>query len=586
MAPPLKVDKISPPPARLSAFLYHTPHVLFSLLLFLAVTLFLVYGSFHTLGVSANSVDFTIVAFMSFSIPVILISYLVSNISWLWDGRYPIRYGLQAGATGSVIMLITILIGFYFEETSKGLAFGLGCMGGLWYLTLRTHGSAPARIAFPLSLLSPITSLYYLWDGGLTEDFTFGLLAIFALSFASHFFLFLVDSPYKKAIGVSGTKHMSAFIEHFSTGDGRRLTKAIREICQTIETKNSWTSIRKEGKTVAFLAVPGVHPGPVGTLGGSNLPSKIDSVLPGLGFAFHGSSTNDHNPLRDEDLTRIAKAMVSASESAVYSDISNPTIKQGDVPAAYVTGIGNGTLIFAKPGDSDDILPELAARLERSSSSKTGKRILIDLHNQEGWGRPPLAAGTKEGTSLEISASKALRLSSSSPKGKLRVGISHIPGEDLSRGIGPGGIRVLVIENDFSDESNQRTAVMLWDANGLGPGMNDELQEGLSGSVDELLLATTDNHYVNVKPGGFNPLIDSEGILPIAKQALEEAIDDISPAESSMGTVYVDGVEILGQGKQDKISAAANSIIEVARYSWLPIYSSATMFCIMMAPYL
>ena len=30
-----------------------------------------------------------------------------------------------------------------------------------------------------------------------------------------------------------------------------------------------------------------------------------------------------------------------------------------------------------------------------------------------------------------------------------------------------------------------------------------------------------------------------------------------------MGTVYVDGVEILGQGKQDKISAAANAIIEV-----------------------
>ena len=587
MAPPLKVDKISPPPARLSAFLYHTPHVLYSLLLFMSVTLLLVFGSFYSLGVSANSFDFTIVALMSFSIPVILVSYLVSNISWLWDGRYPIRYGLQAGATGSVIILITIIIGSYFQEPSKGLAFGLGCMGGLWYLTLRTHGSAPARVAFPVSLLSPITSLYFLWDGGLTEDFNFGLLAIFALSFASHFFLFLVDSPYKKAIGVSGTKHMSAFIEHFSTGDGRRLTNAIREICQTIETKNSWISIRKEDKAVAFLAVPGVHPGPVGTLGGSNLPSKIDSVLPGLGFAFHGASTNDHNPLRDEDLTRIAKAMVSASEDATYNDHSYPTIKEGEVPAAYVTGIGNGTLIFAKPGDSDDILPELAARLERPSSSTNGKKILIDLHNQEGWGRPPLAAGTKEGTSLEISASKALGLSSSSSKGKLKIGVSHIPGEDLSRGIGPGGIRVLVMENDSqSGGNNQRTAVMLWDANGLGPGMNDELQKGLHGSVDELLLATTDNHYVNVKPGGFNPLVDSEGIMPIAKQALEEAINDISPAVSSMGTVYVDGVEILGQGKQDKISAAANSIIEVARYSWLPIYSSATMFCIIVSPYL
>ena len=99
-------------------------------------------------------------------------------------------------------------------------------------------------------------------------------------------------------------------------------------------------------------------------------------------------------------------------------------------------------------------------------------------------------------------------------------------------------------------------------------------------------MATSDNHYVNVKPGGCNPLVDSEGIMPIAKQALEEAINDISPAVSSMGTVYVDGVEILGQGKQDKISAAANSIIEVARYSWLPIYSSATMFCIIVSPYL
>ena len=39
---------------------------------------------------------------------------------------------------------------------------------------------------------------------------------------------------------------------------------------------------------------------------------------------------------------------------------------------------------------------------------------------------------------------------------------------------------------------------MLWDANGVAPGMNKELKIGLEGIVDELLLATTDNHYVNV----------------------------------------------------------------------------------------
>ena len=34
-------------------------------------------------------------------------------------------------------------------------------------------------------------------------------------------------------------------------------------------------------------------------------------------------------------------------------------------------------------GDSDDILPELSARLESSTLDTRGERIVIDLHNQE-----------------------------------------------------------------------------------------------------------------------------------------------------------------------------------------------------------
>jgi len=82
-----------------------------------------------------------------------------------------------------------------------------------------------------------------------------------------------------------------------------------------------------------------------------------------------------------------------------------------------------------------------------------------------------------------------------------------MPGEDLGRGIGPGGLRVLVIEIASSSDSQQgqRTALMLWDANGFAPGMNKELQDGLKGMADSILLASTDNHYVNVKPGGQIP---------------------------------------------------------------------------------
>ena len=585
MTPELKVDKISPPPARLSAFLYHTPTILSSLLLFFTTTLLLVYSGILWLGRAETNVDYLIFSMITFSLPVLLTSYLVTNISWIWDGRYPIRYGLQAGATGSALMIITTFIGFSYNLPNEGLAFGFGCMGGLWYLTLRTHGSAPARVALPLSLFSPFISIYFFWYGDSESSFNFGLLATFSLVLASHFYLFLVDSPYKKAVGVSGTRHMAAFIDHFSTGDGRRLTEAIREICQVVETRNSWVSIRKNGEPAAFFAIPGVHPGPLGNLGGSNLPVKIEPNLPGLGFAFHGSSTNDHNPLRDEDITRIGKAMAEASEKGVYSKTSKDLAASGQVPSAQVLNLGDGSLIFASPGDSDDILPELSARLESSSLDTTGERIVIDLHNQEGWGRPPLAAGSKEGALLEKAAAEAISESRAMSSNDLMVGFSHIPGENQERGIGPGGVRAAVFQNGV-EGSKQLTGILLWDANGLAPGMNEDLQNKLKDKVDNLLIATTDNHFVNIKPGGFNPLSDSKGLLNLATQVLDEAIEDISEAESAMGTVYVDGVEIMGQGKQDKISAAANSIIEVARYSWLPIYSSATMFCMIVSSYI
>ena len=585
MSPELKVDKVSPPPARLSAFLYHTPSSLFSFILFFTATSLLVYSGILWLGRAETNIDYAIFSMVTFSLPVLLTSYLVTNISWIWDGRYPLRYGLQAGATGSVLMIVTTFVGYSYDLANEGLAFGFGCMGGLWYLTLRTHGSAPARVALPLSLFSPLISIYFFWYGDSANSFNFGLLAIFSLVFASHFYLFLVDSPYKKAVGVSGTRHMAAFIDHFSTGDGRRLTEAIREICQVVETRNSWVSFKKNGEIAAFFAIPGIHPGPLGNLGGSNLPVKIEPTLPGLGFAFHGSSTNDHNPLRDEDITRIGKAMVKASEDAVYSSKSRALVSRGNTPSAHVLNFGEGSLIFASPGDSDDILPELSARLESSSLDTKGERILIDLHNQEGWGRPPLSAGSKEGSLLEKHAASAISESRKLELNSLKAGFSHIPGENLGRGVGPGGVRAAVFENQVNNRK-ELTGILLWDANGLSPGMNDDLQSKLVGKVDNLLISTTDNHFVNIKPGGFNPLSGSDDLLPLANQVLDEAIADISYAECSMGTVYVDGVEIMGQGKQDKISAAANSIIEVARYSWLPIYSSATMFCLIASSYI
>ena len=89
MVSKLKVDKISPPPARLSAFLYHTPTNLFSLVLFFVTTSLLVFSGILWLDRAETNIDYSIFSMITFSLPVLLTSFLVTNISWLWDGRYP-----------------------------------------------------------------------------------------------------------------------------------------------------------------------------------------------------------------------------------------------------------------------------------------------------------------------------------------------------------------------------------------------------------------------------------------------------------------------------------------------------------------
>lgn len=565
------IDESPPSPARLSAFLRHTPSTEVSLAGLVAVmTLLSVVGfAEYPNGAARPPDERFIVGGLALLLPVLLSALLVSNLAWLWRGRYPVRYGYQAGFVGGVACLLTSGVGHYYDEPLYGLAFGLGASGGLWYLTLRTHGAAPVVWAVPLALLTPAVGLAVLWGDDPVLG-RFGAVALASLVLASYGFIAFIDGPYRRAVGVRGTRHMAAFIRYFSTGDGRALTEALREICQVVTMPGGWVSLRRDDEPLAFLAVPGLHPGPVGDLGGSNLPAKIEPHLPGLAFALHGASTNDHNPLRAEDVFRMGQAMADDAAGAEHTSAAPPACSHGGVTAL---GLGGGLLMCAAPGDNDDILPEVAAMVEGVATRGGGERLLVDLHTQEGWGNQPVAAGTAPALALAHDASQATEDCRAATTGELRAGVAHVPGEDLARGVGPGGLRVLAME-----VTGRTSALLLWDANGCAPGTGAALREALDGMVDELVIGTTDNHYVNTERGGHNPLADPAALAPMARQALQEALDDLAPAEAAMGRVAVEGVEILGQGQQDRISAAVNAVVQVARFSWIPLYGAATFF--------
>ena len=579
-------------PGRLSSFLVHTPDTRFSFLLLVSTSLFLFFFLYeyfpYTFYLDGRSFILTI---FSFLLPAILFSYLISISADKWNGRYPLRYGFQANSVAFFLVSLSIFVNSFFRNDSFGLLFGFGIISSIWYLTLRTHGNTPAWISFLFAFTASFSIILSLSLFVISTSATemsqsisfliFGGISALSFTFASFLYLYLVEYPYKQAIGVSGLRHAAAYIEFFSTGNGERLMKALSEISETVSIRSSWVCIRNSEKPLAFFAIPGIHPGPVGDFGGSNLPVKIESFLPGLSFAFHGANFNDHNPIHSKDIDRIGKAMAEASDKANHASKSFSFAHVDNTPGCYSIGLNDAILLFYEPDKSDDVHPDLATIIEGQNSINGLTKIFVDLHTQEIDKHigTPLYVGTPESTILEQASKECSNETLKSSHDYFKAGVDSLDCKDLDVGIGPCGLRTIVFEI-----GGKTTAILLWDSNGFSKNLRNKLKLELDGIVDNLILSTTDNHFVNKKPGGENPLKYSKDLVLNASTSIKNALSDLDYAEASSGKIITDNVDILGHGKQDNITSAVNTTIQIARYSWLPVYGSTFMFYLMFLP--
>ena len=112
MALDLKADDSVPPPARLSGYLLHTPRHDASAVFFGAATLLLAVVGLVEYPLNTPTLqDRLLVGAVALALPPLLVATLAANLAWAWDGRYPLRYGLQTGATCSLIALFCTLAG-------------------------------------------------------------------------------------------------------------------------------------------------------------------------------------------------------------------------------------------------------------------------------------------------------------------------------------------------------------------------------------------------------------------------------------------------------------------------------------------
>ena len=74
---------------------------------------------------------------------------------------------------------------------------------------------------------------------------------------------------------------------------------------------------REQGKGVIFT-VPNVHPGPMGEIGGGNLPKYLQSAFSEMVMVSHGTATHDFNLVAEDEIKKIVSAIQEAGRNLAY----------------------------------------------------------------------------------------------------------------------------------------------------------------------------------------------------------------------------------------------------------------------------
>ena len=261
----------------------------------------------------------------------------------------------------------------------------------------------------------------------------------------------------------------------------------------------------KDGLKAIFLS-PSVHPGPVGNIGGGNMPTNLANKFETFTMISHGASTHDFNPVSTKEVFKIEAVVKDTFKTMEYSNKASKflRVKSGDAKLG-VQFFNNNLVLLATmaPVGFDDMDFGVGLAIINLAKARTGAEnvVLVECHNafQGDGGR--ILPGNKEVFELLDAAEK---LKKSDEQYDIRVGISNDPMDEVTKeeGVGESGVKAMMIEVD-----NQKTGYILLDSNNMVIGFRERIIKHLKDfGLDEAEILTSDTHYVNALSGGHNPV--------------------------------------------------------------------------------
>ena len=393
---------------------------------------------------------------------------------------------------------------------------------------------------------------------------TFALFAlilhiVFGLAFVT--LIWLIERPLYRTFRIRGLAFINAFIAHMTDGS-RGMEQFFRDIGEEIFVPQVCLFFRRARGKDILLTIPNLHPGPMGEIGGGNLPKIVHDFFAEETLVPHGCATHDFNLVAESEIAKIIGAIESTKSSLSY------------IPAAGRSGrvaVGSVSVLYQRFADTILMVATRAPERTEDLDYGIGMAIMseghryfphvgfIDAHNCMTDLSSPIHLGTLTATEYLEAARKVFELTSGAATFPFRAGISHrrLP-YSREQGFGDLGVQVLVTE-----VSGQKTAYVLLDGNNMAQGVRDRLLEQVGILVDDAEVMTTDSHVVNTITGK-NPVgqnVPVSDLAPYVLEAVKEAIDDLSASEVAGNTARCDHIVVFGSTRITQFASTVNAIL-------------------------
>ncbi len=385
------------------------------------------------------------------------------------------------------------------------------------------------------------------------------LMGVFLLGFT--ILIWLIERPLHRAFGIHGLSFLNAFIAHLTDGS-RAMEEFFREIGESVTVPQTSFFFRREGRPDLVVTIPNVHPGPMGEIGGGNIPVRFAAEFEESVMVPHGCATHDFNLVSEDEIRKLVEGIRATKPNLRFDDGASPAVRRTSGSVRLLCQrFGDALLVVSTraPRTTEDLDFSFAPTFDAEGRRRFSALGFVDAHNCMAEISGPVFPGTPVGSEYLRGVREAVDAMANEPCGPFAAGYGRKP-VPFSRvqGFGDLGVQVLVVET-----GGQKTAYVLLDGNNMVEGARDALVARCLELVDEAEVMTTDSHVVNTITGR-NPIgmaVPVEELAPVLERTLRAALADLAPATVASSTAWCEGVVVFGSTRITQLAATVNAML-------------------------